>query len=318
MDYYMNNSCPIPEDASWLHIIPSASVEIASIFDALRVDKVVLVSGASAGVADNLIAATAERLGLRSQLDIQATFASVQGHRSNVGKHFMSVNKRADYQFIPAHSEGTGLMKMQLASLYCYENTTDGGETVLLQTSSESPAWERLRARQRKIDLCGRKLSAAEMAAAKMMHQISLPDGVLSDDDIILEEQSSPIPGTKLYDTLTKQVKTYSSILERNVMAYWDNVASTDFDSVEGFSRLLKATGLLKMPPGGLPIRDLDSEHHRRVWHSEICYETLFHRKITRKLASGDLVLLNNLTWAHSAANWTPGSGNRKVVAAFA
>jgi hypothetical protein len=314
----MNNHYPIPEDTTRLHIISSASVEISSVLDALRADKVVLIRDSSADYADSLIAAVAEKLELRSQLDIQTTFASVEGHRSNVGKHFMTVNKRKDYQFIPAHSEGTSLMNMQLASLYCYENTTDGGETVLLQTNSESPAWDKMRVRCRKIDLCGRTLSSAETAAAKMMHQINLPESVLNEDDLILDEQPSPIPGTKLYDTLAKIPPTYSRILERNVMVYWDDVASTDFDSVAGFYHLLQSTGLLKLPPNGLPIKDLDSEHLRRVRHSGVDFTTLFHRKITKKLTSGDLIIMNNLSWTHSAVNWTPGSGNRKVVAAFA
>ncbi|MDF7662497.1 TauD/TfdA family dioxygenase [Erwiniaceae bacterium L1_54_6] len=314
----MNNHYPIPEDTTRLHIIPSANVEISSILDALRDDKVVLIRDSSADQADGLIATVAEKLELRSQLDIQTTFASVEGHRSNVGKHFMTVNKRKDYQFIPAHSEGTNLMNMQLASLYCYENTTDGGETILLQTNSASPAWDKMRVRCRKIDLCGRTLSPAETAAAKMMHQINLPESVLNEDDLILDEQLSPIPGTKLYDTLAKIPPTYSHILERNVMVYWDDVASTDFDSVAGFYHLLQSTGLLKLPPNGLPIKDLDSEHLRRVRHSGVDFTTLFHRKITKKLTSGDLIIMNNLSWTHSAVNWTPGSGNRKVVAAFA
>lgn len=314
----MNSQRSIPEDISRLHVLPSAAVQTAHILEALRADNVVLLRGASAEQADSVIAAVADSLNLRNELDIQTTFASVEGHRSNVGKHFMSVNKRADYQFIPAHSEGTRLMNMQLASLYCYENTTDGGETVLLQTNSESPAWERLRVRNRRIDLCGRTLSPAETAAARMMHQITLPESALADDDLILEEQPSPIPGTKFYDALSRIPPTYSRILERDVMVYWDDVASTDLDSVQGFFQLLKSNGLLKLPPGGLPLEDLDSEHPRRVWQSGIAYETLFHRKITYKLVPGDLIVMNNLTWTHSAVNWTPGSGNRKVVAAFA
>ncbi|MEG3130951.1 hypothetical protein SC171_23360 [Pantoea cypripedii] len=314
----MNNNFSIPEDPNRLHIIPSDRVEIKGILDALRADNVVLIRDSSAEQADELIAAVAEKLGLRSQLDIQTTFASVEGHRSNVGKHFMTVNKRKDYQFIPAHSEGTNLMNMQLASLYCYENTTDGGETVLLHTDSDSPAWDKLRVRSKKIDLCGKTLSSAEAAAAKMMYQINIPDSILNADDLILAEQPSPFPGTKLYDALSKIPPTYSHILGRNVMVYWDDVASSDFDSVEGFYHLLQSTGLLKLPPNGLPIKDLDSEHLRRVQHSGVDFETLFQRKITKKMTSGDLIIVNNLSWTHSAVNWTPGSGNRKVVAAFA
>lgn len=151
-----------------------------------------------------------------------------------------------------------------------------------------------------------------------MIYQISIPESLLSEDDVILEEQPSPIPGTKVYDALSKLVPTYSSILEREVMVYWDDVASTDFDSAEGYFHLLQSSGLLKLPQGQMQIKDLDSESSRRVWRSGISYETLFHRKITLKLCSGDLVIQNNLTWTHSAANWTPGSGRRTIVAAFA
>jgi hypothetical protein len=35
-------------------------------------------------------------------------------------------------------------------------------------------------------------------------------------------------------------------------------------------------------------------------------------------LTRGDLIILNNLTWAHSVANWRPESGVRNVSAAFA
>jgi hypothetical protein len=35
-------------------------------------------------------------------------------------------------------------------------------------------------------------------------------------------------------------------------------------------------------------------------------------------MAGGDLVIYNNLTWAHSVANWSPDSGTRRVIAAFA
>ncbi|MEI7346803.1 TauD/TfdA family dioxygenase [Dickeya chrysanthemi] len=314
----MINNHPIPEDLNALHSLSYENVEVSSIIDALQKDKIVLVRGATSAEADVLIASVAEKLGLRSQLDIQSTFASVEGHRSNVGKHFMTVNKRADYQFIPPHSEGSPLMNMQLASLYCYENTTDGGESVLLQTNSDSIAWEKLRVRCRKIDLCGRNLSPAEAAAAKMMHQINIPESVLGEDDIILEEQPSPILGTKLYDALAKLKPTYSRILGREVMVYWDDVASTDFDSVEGFYELLKSTGLLRIPKNGLPVKDLDSEHMRRVWRSGVDYKTIFHRKLTTKMKSGDLIIVNNLTWTHSATNWTPESGIRKIVAAFA
>jgi len=57
----------------------------------------------------------------------------------------MSVNERNDYQFIPPHSEGNHLMNMQLAAFFCYENSTDGGVTVLLNINETFNEWHKLR-----------------------------------------------------------------------------------------------------------------------------------------------------------------------------
>jgi len=207
---------------------------------------------------------------------------------------------------------------MQLAALYCYENTTDGGESVLMNTNSESPMWDQLRAVTKKVDLGGRRLSPAEIAGAKMMYQINIPDDLIAADDQILRELPSPVPGIKLFDVLEKPAPSYSRILEREVQVYWDNVASTDFDSGEEYLQLLKATDLLRQPTGGMRIEHLDNAWKRRVWRSGVRYGSLFKHKITHKLCAGDLIIQNNLTWTHSTANWTANSGTRKVTAAFA
>jgi len=55
-----------------------------------------------------------------------------------------------------------------------------------------------------------------------------------------------------------------------------------------------------------------------QVWNSGVDYSKVFRCKITRKLAPGDLIIQNNLTWVHSSSNWSPGSGTRKVAASFA
>lgn len=308
----------VPEDKSRLSILALNGDDIAPVMTALRADQVVLVRDVSPQAADRIIAAVTEQLGLRSQLDLQTAFASIHGHRSNVGRHFMTVNKRSDYQFIPSHSEGTRMANMQLAALYCYENTTDGGESILMNTYSESPMWDRLRAVTKKVDLGGRRLSPAEIAGAKMMYQISIPDDLLGADDQILRELPSPVPGVKLFEVLEKPVPSHSRILERDVHVYWDNVASTDFDSGEEYLALLKATDLLRKPLGGMQIEQLDNAWKRRVWRSGMRYASLFKGKITHKLCPGDMIIQNNLTWTHSTANWTPNSGERKVAASFA
>ena len=310
----------VPEDASRLFVLQQSEANCGpdSILAALKRDQVVLIKNASPLNADNLIASVAESLGLRHSLNAQAAFADIQGHRKNVGKHFMSVNLRTDYQFIPPHSEGRHNIDMQLASLYGYENSTDGGFSVLLNVNSNSPMWEVLRCHTTKVDLCGRKLSASEIAGTRAMYQIYLPEDLLNENDHVLSEQESPVPGVKLFNVLTKPQKSYSRILERHIHVFWDNVANADFDSGKEYLQLLRDCSLLKEPVGGLPIEQLDNAHDRHVWNSGVRYASLFISKITHKLTAGDLLIQNNLSWTHSSSNWTPGSGNRKVVAAFA
>lgn len=310
----------VPDDPSRLLVLRQgdAGCGVDAILAGLRQDQVVLVQNASAQDADNLLYGVAERLDLQNQLKVQSAFASIHGHRENVGKYFMSVNKRTDYQFIPAHSEGQHASNLQLASLYCYENSTDGGETILLNTDSDSPMWDILGEIVTKVDLCGRKLSPSEIAGAKMMFKINIPEDVLSADDKVLREQKAPVPGIKVFDALTRSKKARSRILERELNVYWDTVASLDFDSGKEYMRLLQSCGLLRQPAGGMDIAKLDNAHIRRVWSSGVNYESLFRARLVRKLVPGDLVIQNNLTWTHSTANWTPGSGTRKVVAAFA
>src|SRR5690606_9521241 len=97
---------------------------------ALSEDKVVLIQDVNADDADGLMHSVATHLGLTESLEVQSCFASSLGHRENVSRYYMSVNKRKDYEFVPPHSEGSSFTNIQLASRY--ENNTDGGETILM------------------------------------------------------------------------------------------------------------------------------------------------------------------------------------------
>lgn len=314
-----NSAYDIPEDRSRLAVMDYATANLTDrVLQQLQADKVVLISQVSPASADAVLESVADCLGLREKLEIQAGFASIQGHRDNVGKYFMSVNRRADYQFIPPHSEGTPFTNMQLAAFYCYQNTTDGGENMMLNVNSESEVWSRMKQLGTKADLGNQQLTPMQMASAKMMLQLNLPADLLTPADEIISQRNSPLPGIKLYNVLTSAKKSRSVILDREVYVYWDNMASTDFDSGREFIHLLSGNQLLRTPPEGVVSTALDNAHPRRVWSSNVRYHDLFRSRITRKLLPGELVIQNNLTWAHSTANWTPASGIRKVVAAFA
>src|SRR5436190_12786780 len=115
---------------------------VATIREWLRKDAVVLCPQVSETVAGDTVRGVAEALGLGEQLTLQAGFAAFLGHRHRVGDYFMSVNRRGDFQFIPPHSEGTGFQSIQLASFYCFENSTDGGETILMNVRRSGDAWD--------------------------------------------------------------------------------------------------------------------------------------------------------------------------------
>ena len=95
-------------------------------------------------------------------------------------------------------------------------------------------------------------------------------------------------------------------------------MASIDHDLSSAYTRLLKQWGLLKQPSNGSQVYELDNAAGRRVWRSGIDYSQIFKCRITYKLRPGDLLIQNNVTWTHSASNWSPDSGTRNVAAAFA
>lgn len=306
----------VPEDTSRLAVIDGDDAE--AVLTALRCDQVALIQGLDQARADAFIASVAAEFGLLDQLALQTGFASIRGHRENVGKNFMTVNKRAGYQFIPAHSEGSQRVGMQMAAFYCHENTTDGGHSILLNANSASPAWATQREMMIKVDLGGARPSRGDVARAKVMYSIDILQEQLAPGDEIVAERTSFIPGMRVLTVLAPTSASFSTILEREVNVYWDTVASVDYDSGKEYLQLLTSSGLLKVPPEGVDIAVLDNAHERRVWSSGVKYESLFASRLTHKLAPGELVIFNNMTWSHSTSNWTPGSGVRRVVGAFA
>lgn len=289
-----------------------------NVLSVLKEDKVVLISNATQREADDIVFSVAKKIGLAEKLETEAGFASISGHRENIGKYFMSVNKRNEYQFIPPHSEGNHRTNIQLASFFAVENTTDGGETILFNTRQDSSAWSALREVVTKCDVGNRKLSAQEIMQAKMMLNVRVPEDLLTQQDVVISEKDAPAPGVKLFDVLEPLQKVRSIILNRDCYVYWDSVASLDFDSGIEYFNFLKLSGLFKEPESNLDITKLDNAYPRRLWSSGVNYDSLFKSKVTRKLVAGDLIIMNNLTWAHSTNNWTPESGRRKVAAAFA
>jgi len=310
---------PVPESENRLHDIGFNAADTTSLAAAFRRDQVVLVRNvADQMAADGLISSVAKLLGLFDRLKMQAEFASIHGHRESVGQYCMTVNRRESYQFIPPHSEGTANVGIQIGSLYCRQNTTDGGANILFNCNDNSAAWSKLHESCVKVDLRGRVIGRKEEAMLRALHGITLPGSNLSSGLEVIRELSSPVAGVRLCEVLQPTQMARSQILGRDVHVLWDNVATIDFDLAADFMRTLQYDGLLKYPAIGPDITCLDVDYRSHIWHSGLTLAECFQTRVTHRLAEGEMLIFNNLTWAHSTANWTPGSGTRDVVAAFA
>jgi hypothetical protein len=309
----------IPDaDARVVVLDPGPSATVAPrVIEVLTEDGIALVPSMPPEGAGDLLHDVAAGLGLAEQLELQAGFAAFLGHRQRIGKYFMSVNQRHDYQFVPPHSEGTGFQCLQLASFYCFENGTDGGETILMNVDPDAGAWDGLRELVVRARPMATPLPAGELARVRALYNLHPERDVLRDDDLTLGERPSKIAGLTLVDALAKPQRAHSRILGRSQYAYWDSIASIDHDSSTAFVQVLRQGGWLKEPPG-LSVEQLDSCTPRRIWRSGVDYSRLFARKVVRKLQAGELIIYNNMTWTHTASNWSPSSGHRTVAAAFA
>ncbi|MBZ5521499.1 MAG: TauD/TfdA family dioxygenase [Acidobacteriia bacterium] len=310
----------VPEDLSRLAVLEHDrdSADISVALESIRNDKVVLLRNVPAEESDAVIHRIANGLGLAEDLSLQAGYVRLYRHRHNIGQYFMSVNERLDYQFVAPHSEGSRNQPMQLAAFFCYENSTDGGESILMNVDDSSGVWPSLREKVRRGKLRQpRTLTQRETLRARGEYGLNLPADMLRDDDQIIQEQETGIPGLSVAVVLAKPEKAYSRILDAHRYVYWDTVSTVDIDSRDEFIHLLRQCGLLK-EPDGVDVNRMDTQASQRIWHSGVGYLQLFRCKITVKLAPGDLVIQNNLTWAHSANNWSLGSGTRRIAASFA
>jgi hypothetical protein len=307
----------VPDDRSRLVMLESSQFDAATVVDCLRQDLVVLLRDVAPERADAILHEIAKELCLLDGLRLQAGYASLLGHRQRVGEYRMTVNKRSDYQFIPPHSEGDSFIGMQLVSFYCFENSTDGGETILMNVDDSSAAWPVLREKHTRIAPGSRPLTPSELKQARALYRLRSAVEVQPDDQVI-RERPTQTPGLSLVDVLAPARRTRSLILDRDLYAYWVSIAIMDHDALPFFVSLLKQHDLLRQPAAGLDVRQMDNVADQRVWASGVDYNELFKCKIRHKLTRGDLVLHNNLTWTHSASNWTPGTGVREVAAAFA
>jgi len=286
---------------------PARPSDLDSVVRALRSDLVVLVPDLDLTRADLLLEALTARLGLLERLKLQAAFADFHRHRRRVGKYLMSVNERGPNHVIPPHSEGDSFIQIQLAAFYCLQNDTDGGATILLHQNDASPVWPSLREKLTKIAGTARPLTPAEWTRIKTLYRLKSADKVSAADRIV-KLREGEIPGLLLADVLVAPVRSHSELLGKAVYTYWDSIASMDHASWTSFAGLLRTLG----------VEGTDNAAFRRIWSSDLDHNSLFQCRLTRKLAPGELILFNNMSWAHSTTSWSPTSGSRNVAAAFA
>jgi hypothetical protein len=270
---------------------------------------------------DDIIAGVADRFELRSGLELQANFAAIKNHRRNISRYYMSVNARKDYQCILPHCEGGSFANLQLVSFFCYENTTDGGHTVLLNIDETSQVWGSLRERVKRGRVMNREMTEGEVSRARMKYHLHLPEDYLQEGDRVLGEHETDIDGLTIVDALVMPRKTHSKILDKELLAFWSSMKSTESNLYQDFVSLLRRWNIYIEPPPEAEIRQKEVAGSCEESGRQDCrtfYEKLFKYKIVRRLAPGDLLVMNNQTWTHAANNWSPGSGIRRIGVAIA
>ena len=295
-----------------------SSSTVNRVLSTLACDEVALVRSLRMRDAERTLLDIADALGLAQKLEAQSAFASFQGHRQNVGRRFTTVNTRRDYEYITPHSEGTSDMGIQLAAFYCRNNTTDGGETALFHTSSGSLERSGLRQLCVCLDTEGRVLSESEKNVLRAKYGAGVLTAQVAEGDIIHSELDAGASLPRAFRVLKPIIPTLSSILRVPLYAYWDNVSSIDLECARGFSSLMHKNGLLKTPLDDADAEKMDNARHRRLWQSGFHLDQVSDHFSIIKMCEGDLIVVNNLSWAHAVANWSPGSGCRDVLAAFA
>jgi len=93
-------------------VVHGRKFPLNEVVDCLGNGSVILMHGVIAEHADTLMEEIATAVGLQEELELQAGFAAFLGHRTSVGRFFMTVNSRSDFQFIGPHSEGDGNINM--------------------------------------------------------------------------------------------------------------------------------------------------------------------------------------------------------------
>jgi hypothetical protein len=316
----MNKSAiHVPEDLGRMITLKygTGNVDVDAIIGVLRQDCIALIKGVPASEADQLMSRLAQDLGLMESLELQSGFAEYYGHRRRVGQYFMTVNVRDDFQFVPPHSEGDSFSGMELASFYCYENSTDGGETIAMNVNDRPDTWRLLREQKRRVKKMSRQFARHEISRVRGLYRVDITGDTLQPDDEVLRDVPCHEPDLIITEVLARVDSSYSRILDRNVFTLWDSVASPDFDCAQQFEHMLRELGLLKESTPMSSV-NMDSISDRHLIHSGVRFSDLFRCKVIYKLSKGDMLVQNNLTWTHSTNNWTPGSGVRKIAASFA
>ena len=286
----------------------------SSVIDALKRDDVVIIRGLNIKDAEYVIETVANDLGLLDGLRLQAALSELREHRSNIGRYFMTVQKRDQYHVITPHSEGDEISGIQLAAFYCVENETDGGQTILMNVDSSSTQWEYLKEMTTRVIADTKMLSPGDAARGRAIYRLRRGDDFVRPADRVIRL----ISDMPLARVLAQAEPAYSSILDKDIYVLWDTIGGVDSDLMAWFYEYLKELDLIVEPLEHASLEMLDCAALRRFWSSGVDYDQLFKGSCMLKLRPGDMVIHNNLTWTHAANNWTPGQGKRNVVAAFA
>lgn len=291
----------------YLVVMAKENLSITTIKQALSANKLVLIKATSFEKAGTIFSDLVDLCGLRESYELQMQYVvHMIAGREALDDIAVTVNERAPYQFIQAHSEGDSSSPLDILALHCTQNSNSGGENIF-SLINQSADYSNLRAKEKVI--VGTDLDEIELRNLKMRHR-----------DAKLVVDTFPEQGHVLFEYGRGSVvvrpipvqPTNSLLSGEKVITYWDNVTVHDHAFHRHQFDLLEHLNIIHQPSGAdyklyMHLEE-DSDWAPADSDSGTTEQTakLFSCHVLFKMEAGDFLILNNRTWTHSVNNWPP------------
>lgn len=302
-----------------LSILDSSITNTYSIIKLLELDQVIIVKKNTFDQAVRIFENICAYYDLEKSYKVQMQYV-VRLLKDRVGKDdkAVTVNNRGPYQIIQPHCEGDSTSPLDLFALYCKKNAEHGGENIF-SSIKQSADFSKLKAKEKVI--IGKDLNDLDRIRLRKHHLDAKKTArsILPEDRIVLKEEIGSLVVRKV-----PLEATYSPILKKKIYSLWDNVTVHDKSFHQFQYNFLMELELLKEELGSNYSSYMHVEEDS-YWAPADTFSSspedlhnYFDASIVHKMEPGDLAIINNKSWAHSANNWLTGNWEREIFAMYA